>query len=432
MYLAVKFNAMKEDFLHYLWKYQLFDATHLFTSDKKKISVVKTGIYNKNSGPDFLNAHVWIDEQLWVGNVEIHLKSSDWYAHHHEEDKNYDAVILHIVWDYNVEVFAKNGISIPTLELKDLISQKLLDKYSQLSLSSSKWIPCEDQFKEVDVFTKQNWLDRLYVERLEQKHLLILGFLRETNNDWERVLFKLLAKNFGLKNNGEAFLKMANSFPFSLMRKLQSDQLQLSALLFGQSGFLEDSYEVSYHKELKDEYNYLRRKFQLKSMRKEEFQFFRMRPQNFPTIRLAQLSALYCKHSSLFSKLMKVNRVEEVCAIFNVKVGEFWNTHYTFSKESKNSSKRLSKNFIELLIINTIIPLKFSYLKSSDKLKEEELFDLMRTVSTEKNNIISRFSQLNFEAKNALESQALLELKNNYCTKKRCLQCAIGNKILKN
>lgn len=422
---------MNEEFLYYVWKYKIFTNINLQTSDGKEVSILKAGIHNKNSGPDFLNSQVKIDHQLWAGNVEMHVKSSDWYLHKHEEDSNYDAVILHVVWEHDVAVFNKNNKPLPTLELKNFVSKELLENYNSLVYHQQQFIPCENQLTTIDAFLLNNWLERLYFERLEHKSTFIKELLLDTNADFEAVLFQLLAKNFGLKVNGEAFLQLATSMDFSVIRKERFDLEQLTALFFGQAGFLEEDEEAHYHQQLKEKYKYLKHKHNLHSISKNVFQFFRMRPQNFPTIRIAQLASLLYTHQNLFSKLMSIHRKEDFYALFSFEVDAFWKTHYTFDSESKKSSKKLTKSFIDLIIINTIIPLKFVYLKSRGAVDENGIMQLIKQVSSEKNSIISNFSALEIKAKNALESQALLELKNNYCTKKRCLQCAIGNSLLR-
>jgi hypothetical protein len=417
--------------LYYVWKYKIFTNINLQTSDGKEASILKAGIHNKNSGPDFLNAQVKIDHQLWAGNVEMHVKSSDWYLHKHEEDSNYDAVILHVVWEHDATVFSKNNKPLATLELKNFVVKGLLENYNSLVYHQQKFIPCESQLTEVDDFILNNWLERLYFERLEHKSTFIKDLLLETNADFEAVLFQLLAKNFGLKVNGEAFLQLATSIEFSVIRKERFDLEQLTALFFGQAGFLEEDLEEHYHQQLKQHYTYLKQKHNLESISKNAFQFFRMRPQNFPTIRIAQLASLLFTHQNLFSKLMNIHKKEDFYALFSFEIDAFWKTHYTFESESKKSPKKLTKSFVDLIIINTIIPLKFVYLQSRGEVDENEIIQLIKQVSSEKNSIISNFASLEIKAKNALESQALLELKNNYCTKKRCLQCAIGNSLLR-
>ncbi|WP_339884499.1 DUF2851 family protein [Polaribacter vadi] len=422
---------MNEEFLYYVWKYKIFTDINLQTSDAKEVSILKAGIHNKNSGPDFLNAQVKIDHQLWAGNVEMHVKSSDWYLHKHEEDTNYDAVILHVVWEHDVDVFMKNNKALATLELKNFVSKELLENYNSLVYHQQKFIPCENQLTTIDEFLLNNWLERLYFERLEHKSTFIKELLLDTNADFEAVLFQLLAKNFGLKVNGEPFLQLATSMDFSVVRKERFDLEQLTALFFGQAGFLEEDLEEHYHQQLKEKYRYLKHKHKLNSISKNAFQFFRMRPQNFPTIRIAQLASLLFAHQNLFSKLMNINKKEDFYDLFSFEVDAFWKTHFTFESDSKKSPKKLTKSFVDLIIINTIIPLKFVYLQSRGVVGENGIIQLIKQVSSEKNSIISNFAALEIKAKNAMESQALIQLKNNYCTKKRCLQCAIGNSLLR-
>ena len=423
--------AMKEDFLHYLWKYQLLDISQIETTQHESLVVISPGIHNHDAGPDFSNARIQIENQTWVGTVEIHLKSSDWYWHQHENDPKYDTVILHVVWDHDVEVFMKNEQTLPTLELKGLVPPNLLEKYQSLSQSSQHWIPCEQQIHLVNDFVRNHWLERLYIERLERKSILIQSLLKQTYNDWDAVLFVLLAKNFGLNKNGEAFFRLANSIPFSVLRKESHDTEKLNALFFGQAGFLEETIQESYFLELKKEYEYLKYKYNLKPLQKQQFHFFRMRPSNFPTIRMAQLAALYTRSQSLFSQLIEARSVEGIYALFDVSLNLFWRTHYTFSKTSKMTPKKLTKSFIDLLIINTIIPLKFTYERVLGTLDEQNLISLLQSLKPEKNTITSKFEELNIPVENAFDSQALLELKNNYCIPKRCLECAIGNVLLK-
>jgi len=425
-----KYIAMKEDFLHYVWKHQLFSKTKLLSTEFNIIEIVFPGIHNTNSGPDFLNAKIKIDDILWAGNVEIHVKSSDWYLHQHEKDSNYDSVILHIVWEDDVEVFSKNNLPLPTIHISKLVDKELLVNYKKLYSKQQRWIPCENSINTIDSFVFDHWKERLYFERLEEKSVLIDKLLNDSNNDYEAVLFKLLAKNFGLKTNAEAFLNFSNSVDFSVVRKVQNDAFKLQALFFGQTGFLEKKLEEKYVIDLKNEYDYLKHKFNLKPIHNGQFQFFRMRPTNFPTIRIAQLASLYHKHQNLFSKLMSTSSVKELYLLFSLDLNDFWKTHYTFQKVSSKSVKRITNSFVDLLLINTIVPLKFKYLKSRGEVDETQLLALIQQLKSEKNSIISKFKELKISSKNAFESQALLQLKNNYCLKKRCLQCAIGNVIL--
>lgn len=421
---------MKEDFLHYVWKHQLFSKTNLQSTEFNTIEIVFSGTHNTNSGPDFLNAKIKIDNILWAGNLEIHVTSSDWYLHQHENDTNYDTVILHVVWEDDVEVFGKNNLPLPTVNISKLVANDLLLNYKKLYSKEQRWIPCEKDIITVDSFVFDHWKERLFIERLEDKSVLITQLLNDSNNDYEAVLFKLLAKNFGLKTNAEAFLNFASSIDFTIVRKLQNDVFKLQSLFFGQTGFLEKKSEEKYVIDLKNEYDYLKHKFSLKSIHNGQFQFFRMRPTNFPTIRIAQLASLYHKHQNLFSKLIETSDLKIIYQLFSVDLDDFWKTHYTFQKVSSKSVKRITNSFVDLLLINTIVPLKFNYLKSRGEVDEAELLGLIQQLKPEKNSIIDKFKELEISFKNAFETQALLQLKNKYCAKKRCLQCAIGNVIL--
>lgn len=422
---------MKEEFLHYVWKYQMFSSLQIKTTSQKSVQIQNIGLYNTNAGPDFLNAKILIDDVLWVGHVEIHVKSSDWYLHKHENDTNYDTVILHIVWEEDIEVFRKNNQQIETVKISEYIKKNMLDKYYSLVSNRQHWIPCEKSISQIDNFIFNQWKERLFFGRLERKSIEINQLLQKSNNDFEAVLFILVCKNFGLKVNGEAFFNLAISVPFSVVRKAIHNKLQLAALLFGQAGFLVDDIENEYYRLLKNEYTYLQRKFNLKPVLNSQFQFFRMRPANFPTIRIAQIIATYLKHQQLFSKLMSISEIKDFYELFDIELDTFWNTHYTFEKESPKRKKKISKSMVDLLLINTVVPLKFTYLKSRGEVIEEDFLELLIQLKPEKNRIIDKFNSLKIKASNAFETQALLELKNNYCVKKQCLQCAIGNSILK-
>lgn len=421
---------MNEDFLHYVWKYKLFSTNDLKTTSKENIQILKAGLHNKNAGPDFLNSKLKIANQIWAGNVEIHIKSSDWYLHKHETDANYDAVILHVVWENDASIFMKNNTPIPTLVLKDIVDSSVLNNYRNLLLTPTSWIPCKNSIASIDDFTFSNWKERLFFERLERKSEEINTLLKEANNNFEAVLFQLLAKNFGLKVNGDAFLRLAQSVDFSIIQKVCFNEHQFYALLFGQAGFLEEDVEEEYHQQLKLEYAFLKHKYKLETISKNNFSFFRMRPTNFPTIRIAQLGSLFSKHQNLFSKLIQIEKIEGFYKLFSVEINDFWKTHYNFDKKSKASTKKLTKSFIDLLIINSIIPLKFLYLKSRGELEINKLIDVLQLIKPEKNNIISKFSDIGIKSKSSFDTQSLLELKNNYCTEKRCLECAIGVKVL--
>lgn len=420
---------MQEDFLHYIWKHKAFDTSQLKTTKNEMVSITQLGLHNHNAGPDFFNTQLSVADQFWAGNVEIHIKSSDWYVHNHEVDKAYDNVILHVVWEHDTEIFRKDNTEIPTLELKHYVDKSLFNNYKKL-MQSISWINCETDFPVVDDFLFNNWLERLYIERLERKSEDIQQLLKASNNDWEAVLFKMLLKNFGLKVNGDPFLSLANSIDFSVMRKLQNTILDVEALLFGQANLLIEDVQDTYYLDLKQKYQFLKQKFKLNNQGVLPMQFFRLRPPNFPTIRLSQFAHLFILEHRLFSKVMEINTRNAYYKLFNIGVTDFWMTHYTFEKSSKISKKLLTKPFIDLLIINTIIPLKFSYAKSQGKPIDEDLFNLIKELKVEKNSIVSKFLDLKPIDKNALSSQALIQLKQEYCDKNKCLQCAVGNNLL--
>lgn len=422
---------MKEDFLHHVWQFKKFDIANLKTTKGESIQILNSGQYLQLAGPDFFNAQLIIGNQKWAGNVEIHLKSSDWYVHNHEKDSNYDSVILHVVWEHDVPIFRKDNSEIPTLELKEYVALSDLHNYQSL-VSQKSWIYCENEIRNVDEFIFKNWQERLYFERLERKSLLIFELAKAFNQDWEAVLFCLIAKNFGLNSNGEIFYKIAKSIPFSVVRKESHSLESLEALFLGQANLLSHDFQDSYAKELKSNYFYLVQKHQLFERVSDTVEFFKHRPDNFPTIRLSQLANLYFHRKNLFSLVMNCSSINELYQVFNVGVSEYWKTHYNFDKESSKKIKKLSKSFIDLLIINTIIPLRFAYARSQQKDITQELIDLATLIPAEQNVIIEKFKISGLQVNNVYESQSLLELKKNYCDHKKCLDCAIGHFILKN
>ena len=421
---------MKEDFLHYIWQYKKFSFLDLKTVQGEEVTILNSGNYLQQEGPDFFNAQIILGSQKWAGNIEIHLKSSDWYVHHHEKNEHYDTVILHVVWEYDTPIFRKDNTEIPVLELKKYVSEDILHHYQSL-LVPKTWIFCENQIADCDDFILSNWQERLFFERLERKSLAINQLLKETENDWEAVLFYLLAKNFGLNTNGEAFLKIAQSITFSIIRKEALEVLYLEALFFGQSNLLPPEAEDNYTKELQSWYDYLVLKHKIVKPYFEPITFFKHRPDNFPTIRLAQLAMLYHTHRNLFSKIIQAPSLQQIYELFDVSISNYWLTHYTFEKESPKKHKKLSKSFIDLLVINTIIPIQFAYNQSLGKENLDYLTGLLSAISPEKNTIIDKFSFFGIKAKNAFHTQSLLQLKNEYCNAKRCLECNIGVELLK-
>lgn len=421
---------MKEAFLHYLWKFQKFNNLSLKTTSGEDISIINCGQYLELSGPDFFNAQICIGNQKWAGNIEIHLKSSDWYIHHHEEDRAYENVILHVVWEHDTEIFRKNNIEIPVLELQYFVDPKVVASYQVLQ-SKKSWIYCENQLQRFSDFILNNWLERLFFERLERKSKPIFELLNETNSDWEAVLFLLLAKNFGLNTNGELFLTIAKAIPFSVIRKESFELENLEALLFGTAGLLDKDVEDTYASDLRFRYHFLANKYQLQKLVIQAVQFFKHRPDNFPTIRLAQLAALYHSNHNLFSNLIGLCSLKEMYTILSVTTSNYWMTHYQFDSTSPFKKKQLSQSFIDLVVINTIAPLQFAFAKSQGKEITEEVIQLFKDIKAEKNVILDKFKLVGIVAKNAFDSQSLLQLKNEYCNKSNCLQCAIGIELLK-
>ncbi|PKH66203.1 DUF2851 domain-containing protein [Flavobacterium sp. ALD4] len=420
---------MKEDFLHYLWKFKKFDILNLKTSNNEEITIANVGQYLELAGPDFFNAQITIGNQMWAGNVEIHLKSSDWYVHHHERDVAYENVILHVVWEHDTEIYRKNNTEIPVLELKKYVDRDITDNYNSL-MSPKAWIFCEKQLADVSPFILKNWQERLFFERLERKSKAIYELLQQTNNDWEAVLFCLLAKNFGLNTNGEIFLKIATSIPFSIIRKEGPEAENLEALLFGNAGLLDVEKEDNYFKDLKFRFYYLLHKYQIEKSSGNLVQFFKHRPDNFPTIRLSQLANLYHGNQNLFSQISEVTSVKAIYELFQVSATSYWQEHYQFDKESPKKKKMLSKSFIDLIVVNTLIPIQFAYAKSRGGEVVEDLIQLLNEVAPEKNAIMDKFKSFGVHAASAFETQAMLQLKNEYCSKGRCLECAIGMELL--
>ena len=423
---------MQETLLHHIWNFKKFDFLNATTQQGQQLIISSVGIHNTTqSGPDFFNAKLKIDDQLWAGNVELHLKSSDWYAHRHEKDPAYDNVILHVVWEHDVEIYRKDGQPIPTLTLKELVSESLLRKAQKLLSNKTKWIACEDEFPLIEEFTLSHWLERMYLERLEEKSNEIERLVEQTQSNWEEVLFLMLAKNFGLNVNGSFFYNALQSLPFNVFLKTRHNRFQLEALVFGQCNLLQANEEVFYVNSLLKEYNYLVKKFKLENHSTETPKFFRLRPDNFPTIRLAQFVELYASNSNLFSKIIECTTLQEIETVFKIEVSEFWQTHYSFTSSHKQKKKQLSKAFVTLLIINTIIPLTFFYNKKNG-LENTTIINWMRLLPLELNNItkgyIAIYPSLNA---NALCSQGLIHMKRNYCDKLKCLNCEIGLKIIK-
>jgi hypothetical protein len=421
---------MKEDFLHYLWLYKKFDFANLKTISNKSLTIINSGQYTQLAGPDFFNAQIKIENQKWAGNIEIHINSSDWYLHNHQNDSNYDTVILHVVWNYDTPIFDKNNQEIEVLQIQNYVNSLEIKKYQNL-VQAKSWIYCENYIKDVNTFVWDNWQERLFLERLERKTADILKLLEETNNDWEAVLFYLLAKNFGLNTNGESFLNIAKSIGFVVVRKESLESLYLEALFFGQANAIPKEPQDKYTIDLKSWYDYLTHKYALQKVPTVQLQFFKHRPDNFPTIRLAQLASIYATHSNLFSKILVLKTKQDFYDFFDCTISSYWQNHYQLDKISVSKNKNISKSFVDLLLVNTIIPIFFAYNKNIGKDISEELISLLKSLPQEKNNIISKFGEIGIKVDSAFDSQALLQLKSEYCNQQKCLSCAVGLDFLK-
>ena len=416
---------MKEEFLYYLWENRLIDKA-LRTIEGEAVEVVATGYRNTDSGPDFLEARIQIGDKLWAGHVEIHVKTSDWNRHGHQTDKAYKNVILHVVYENDTKVN-----DIPTLELKGHFDETLFANYQRF-ISSKNWIPCEKSISKVPVFTRLSWLDRMAVERLESKSDTVTKILNANQFDWEDALYKLLMRYFGLKVNNEAFEYLSNILPFKTLLKHADNLIQLEAMLFGCAGFLEEDYNEEYPLLLKREFAVMKAKFNLLAMPAERWRFMRMRPSNFPTIRLAQMAQLIHKNGCLFSKIREAKNGNEVKALFDVAASKYWETHYRFGTPTKSKPKHLGDSTADVLMINAVAPLLFCYgkLHKDESVCETAMLFLEET-EAEDNAIIRHFASCGIKADNAMQTQALLYLFNMYCKRKRCLECRLGNVLMK-
>jgi hypothetical protein len=420
---------MKESFLHYLWQFKKFSFSELQTTEGLPITIVHSGNYLQQAGPDFFNAQLIIGTQRWAGSVEIHLKSSDWYVHHHETDAAYNNVILHVVWEHDTDVFRKNNTEIPVLELKNYVDAEILSHYQKL-LSPKNWINCENELSIIDSFTLSNWKEKLFLERIEERSDEIEELLVTTANDWEAVFFLFLAKSFGLNVNGIVFFELMQSIPYEIIRKEQSDIVQLEALFLGRAGLLETDKEDVYFKELKKRWNYLQQKYQLPEIILQPVHFFKLRPDNFPTIRLAQLAQLISQEPQLFHKCMHIQKVSDFYQLVAIAPSVYWQSHYVFDRQSASKRKKLSKSFIDLVIINALLPFLFAFHRYQNSDSTEQLLALASQIEPEKNVMIDKFLSFGLTCNTSYDTQALLQLKKQYCDFNRCLSCAIGQKLI--
>jgi hypothetical protein len=422
---------MTEEFLHFLWNTRRFDLQDLTTTDGKPVIIKKFGTLNTNAGPDFLDARVIIDGTLWAGNIEFHILSSDWYRHKHNQDRAYDNVILHIVLEENEKVYRENIHPIPCVEIKRRIPKNIQLKYVDL-LTQTRWIPCEKMIDQVPELNTNMWLQKVLVERLEEKTNLLQQTLLQCQNDWETSFFIFLARQFGVKINQDPFETLARSTTLTIIQKYQQNLFSIEALLFGQAGLLEEIFQEEYPLALQKEYTFLKNKYGLSSMQKSNWKFFRLRPVAFPTLRIAQLAALLSQDARPFSSIIEQPEIFSLEKLFKVEVSPYWQDHYNFEKPGKQLPKHMGGSMIHRLIINAVVPSLFLYgkWKGREDLKEMA-FTLLEQIPGEHNKIIRKWKKLGLEARNASDSQALIHLKTRYCDPQRCLECAIGTSLLR-
>ena len=418
-------EGMTERLLQFIWQFQYFNKGELQTTAGEEVQIIFPGNFNTNQGPDFNDAKIKIGKTTWAGNTELHLLSSDWNKHNHQHDKNYNNVILHVVWEDDFPNY-----NIPVLVLKNRVSKILLQKYEEL-MNTKGFIPCENSISSVKPIVLQSWKERLLAERLIRKSEIVKTFLDQNNYHWEETFWWLLARNFGIKINADAFEAMARSIPVNILAKHKNQIHQLEALLMGQANLLNEKFTEDYPVMLKKEYEFYKSKYKLQPNAYPAF-FLRMRPGNFPTIRLAQLAMLIHQSEHLFSKIKETASLKDVKKWLDVTANDHWHYHYRFDEQSSFKKKNLGEAMIDNILINTVCTALFAYghFHNEQKYRDKAL-QWLEEIAAESNSITKGFLQSGLQNKNAHDSQALIELKNEYCSKKRCLDCAIGNSILK-
>jgi Protein of unknown function (DUF2851) len=422
---------MTERLLQFIWQMQYFNKQSLLTVQGEALQIVQQGELNTNQGPDFLNGKIKLDATTWAGNIELHINSSHWLQHKHSGDKNYNNIILHVVWENDVTIHDANGEPLPTLELKERISNILLNHYEQL-MNNNAFVPCDQQLTNIRSITWSSWKERLLVERLQQKMQLVQNHLLQTNNHWEESFWRMLARNFGIKINQESFEAIAASIPINVLAKHKNQIHHLEAFLLGQANLLQVAAPDDYTKMLQKEYQFLQSKYQLPQV-KQAVLFLRMRPSNFPSIRLAQLAMLVHNSQHLFSKIKEATDIKNVISLLNVEANDYWHYHYKPSDDAGAfKPKHLGDDMINNIIINTVVPVLFTYaIMHKDTALRDKALKWLEQTSKETNAITKNWEAIGVSNKSAFDSQALLQLYNGYCKEKKCLQCAVGNAILK-
>jgi len=419
---------MKESILHYVWQNKLFTSHDLITTDGEQVEIIDVGRINTDAGPDFFNAKIRISDTIWAGNIEIHTYSSDWNKHNHQSDKAYDSIILHVVSSVDTDIYRADGTRIPQLELR--FPPQIETNYEQL-IGEQKWIPCAAKINLIPAIFIQSWKNALLAERLEQKINAIEVLLTESNQHWEEAFYVTLARSFGFGTNSQAFESLAKSLPLSVLGKHKDQLFQLEALLFGQAGLLNLDVYDEYAAGLKKEYDFLCSKYELTPIDKSHWKLLRLRPDNFPHVRIAQFAALVHSSTKLFSKIVENPDIDYLQKLFHCETSAYWNTHYLFANNSVLQIKKLGKLSVNGILINTVVPFLFCY--ASQKKNEElkgKILQLLERIPAERNSIISNWKSLDLKVENAFDSQALLQLKKQYCDEKKCLRCRIGHKVL--
>lgn len=424
---------MTESFLHYLWQFQYFDKKGLVTTTGEPITILNQGILNTDAGPDFSQVKIKIGAIDWAGSVEIHIQSSGWYEHKHHEDAAYENVVLHVVWEENKPVQRKDGTRLPTLELKDR-ADKILQKSYQKLVTNTAVIPCQSVFENVNAVTRHSMIDKAAMIRLEEKSKQVLKLLEANQGDWEETVYQLLALGFGFKVNKDPFLQLAKALPYKLIRKHRTKVEQVEALLFGQAGFLMAKTKDEYLTQLYNEFEFLTKKYNLtqNQLHPSQWKFLRLRPANFPSLRIAQFAALLSIKENIFSTLLEIENYRDLESLFRVQTSPYWKQHYRFSKPVSGAVPELGTDSREVLLINTVIPILIAYGQSRDDWSYvDRAVQFLQQIPAEKNKITRTWQQLNCVATNAFETQGLIELYNNFCQRRACLNCTIGSAILK-
>lgn len=422
---------MEEAFLHFIWKFQQFKSRDLKTFSGKQITVLHPGFRNRDAGPDFNNAKIKIGEITWNGNVEIHVNAKDWNRHNHQKDKAYDNVILHVVWKNDTSVLREDKTIIPAFELKNVVDEKLLYNYHQLIMPGED-ILCSRFLDNVKPITIYSMLDKAVAQRLETKSEKIFREIAMTANDWEEIAWRMLCLNFGFKTNAFPFSELGKTMPLKILKKESQNLQTIEALLFGQAGFLEENLGDEYFKDLKKEYTFQRKKYNLeRRLDKYQWKFLRMRPANFPTIRIAQIAALISIQSNLFSLFTDFTSISDLKKSLVVIQSSYWRKHYNFGSISQRKSGKLGTSSIENILINTVAPVLFAYGIHKDQIElKEKSMELLASVKPEINSITKKWKVNRIDIKSAFDSQALIEIYSQYCLKKRCLNCSIGTEII--